>query len=1401
VKISQYKTLISSCVFGIVLGLSSSPIQAQTLSNADLGRIVQSTINVAVSEPDTGLGIGVAIQYPDGAVGSYATGYRNIEKTTALGLNDQFRIGSVSKTFTATAVLQQVNQGLFDIDDTVTKVAEKYGININLNNADNITIRQLLDMRSGSSEFLQAEVTDPTTGKQMSLSQSALISGASDSYPNYTAQDLLDLANTLPLNNAPGEAMNYNNTSYVALGMLVEGVHNKTYGTNLTINQIVDKTVVAPMGLVDTTYPSDDTKYTSAYANAYALMADGSYSDLTYSDLTTPNAAGAMISTPSDLLKWARQLGENNQGLLPVHPTDNQIGQAERIGVQPDAIPYDGGLSFIVPATYGLGILTTRTPGTGSLMTGHGGTINGGTTQVFWLPELSTAPGKSMGIVVDFRNFPTNWPENMPYQWMGTTFGAEGNGLLPLYEKNYGAIAAYWMLERNVVLALNADGTCMGANGSVAAGGTGSCSQSSVRFNPLNLGAGANLTVHSGGAPITGYMMDAAIRDPSTGELTPHQMPRPTLEFYVQNQTNVSNPNGEAGIQLSGNNNVHFVKESLVELTGINSSTVLLNGNNNVLNIEGSIGGYGAGTKVIRGDAVVNNAITVTSDGTLYGDLVINGAANQLRVDGLTTGDVTIAGTSRLQGSGDILGVVSGNGIVAPGNNGFGSLTVGSFVGTNGGVLEIATGSANQSTALIVSDAQNELQNMFGTRMRGDGVAHLTGSTLQFTSDGSIGTYTGIVQAQTINGVFAEVIADRNYTLSYDALCGTGAVNACVNLVTRNDPVTQTQLNAHSATGSKLGYTRNVALNINAVNAGQNVSVGGLLTAPTDTALTVAGVLRSNNGQINAAQAIQVANGGTLAGTGTLVTPLLTVAGTLKPGGSPGVLTATNTAIALQPTTGVLQIDIDGTTRASTAAGNYGRYAGIDGLGTTTFAAAGTLKPVVGLAVTFTAAEADPTQGSNGGLNGAYVPQLGDRFAGIVSLAAANSVSGAFTTIDQSTLAATLPEGAFKPVYNSSSIDLYLTRSLANVLQLLPASQAAAATTLDAYTARNLNTLSAAPTLQAALNTALVSQPFDTVLNFSGSSVANLGRMALTTSTLVGDMLTQQAGTWRRNAIAGRSGGNTQFASWLQPFAPFGTVARGDNGVSANYTSAGFLAGAEARLNAAVIGVSYGYAQDNQDFDHDVASTTIDNHLFNLYGEYLWGNAFVDARLGYSFKQADTTRILADGSAVAGTADGSDLSYATRLGYTFMNGRTLIEPSLGLRYNTFSLDGFTEQGSSAGRREFSDQDFDALHSVFEVRLAQTLVVGKRTKITPEVRLGWQHELLDNTPEVTTSLVALPQLGTLRVLGNAPDQDAALIGIGLTAALNDKMNLAGAYSGRLSSNQDDHNLSLNLDYQF
>ena len=137
----------SSFVVGIFLGLASGALYAQTLSNADLGKIIQSTINVAVSEPDTGLGVGVAIQFPDGSMSSYATGYRDIEKTTALGINDQFRIGSVSKTFTANAVLQQVNQGLFNIDDTVSAVAQKYGISIKLNNAENITVCQLLDMR------------------------------------------------------------------------------------------------------------------------------------------------------------------------------------------------------------------------------------------------------------------------------------------------------------------------------------------------------------------------------------------------------------------------------------------------------------------------------------------------------------------------------------------------------------------------------------------------------------------------------------------------------------------------------------------------------------------------------------------------------------------------------------------------------------------------------------------------------------------------------------------------------------------------------------------------------------------------------------------------------------------------------------------------------------------------------------------------------------------------------------------------------------------------------------------------------------------------------------------------------------------------------------------------------
>ncbi|MFH8252715.1 serine hydrolase domain-containing protein [Microbacterium sp. B2969] len=260
---------------------------------------------------------------------------------SAPAATDHTRIGSLTKTMTATILLQLVGEGLVSLDDPISKYVPD-----SPNGA--ATLRQLADMTSGipsystDKDWQNAYFGDPSTV--------------------FTAQQLLDYAKTLPLDGAPGETWVYSNTNYILLGMVIEKVLSKP------IAEVFSERIFEPLGMHDTVYPDGSPDMDDPRLSGVTVQGQpaGTIADATDWNPSFGNTAGEVISTLDDLELWAHALFTGEGVLSP------ELQQMRRDSILTSPPPND--------ATSGYGI------GWGEMADGwwgHSGTIPGYTTSVF----------------------------------------------------------------------------------------------------------------------------------------------------------------------------------------------------------------------------------------------------------------------------------------------------------------------------------------------------------------------------------------------------------------------------------------------------------------------------------------------------------------------------------------------------------------------------------------------------------------------------------------------------------------------------------------------------------------------------------------------------------------------------------------------------------------------------------------------------------------------------------------------------------------------------------------------------------------------------------------------------------------------------------------------------------
>ncbi|MEK5195192.1 serine hydrolase domain-containing protein [Bacillus sp. FSL M7-0884] len=216
----------------------------------------------------------------DGKRWSYATGTASYEMPRPVEPNFSFRIGSITKTFTASVVLQLAEEKQLNLDDTVEKWLPGV-IQGNGYDGSKITIRQLLNHTSGIAAYTDLDMRDITLPQ--------------NPFRYYSTDELISLALAKPPVFAPGEGWNYSNTNTVIAGEIIRKVTGDTYAEQIR------KRFIEPLGLKETFVMEASSHIPGKHANGYNMDRSGRLYDLTEINQSWANAAGDMVSTVEDL--------------------------------------------------------------------------------------------------------------------------------------------------------------------------------------------------------------------------------------------------------------------------------------------------------------------------------------------------------------------------------------------------------------------------------------------------------------------------------------------------------------------------------------------------------------------------------------------------------------------------------------------------------------------------------------------------------------------------------------------------------------------------------------------------------------------------------------------------------------------------------------------------------------------------------------------------------------------------------------------------------------------------------------------------------------------------------------------------------------------------------------------
>lgn len=263
-------------LFGLV-GPPGGPAAAQI---RDRARLISTLDSAAAAHAADSTVAGVAVAVVRGADTLLLAGYgrADLELDVPTPPDAVYEIGSITKQFTAAAILLLAEEGRVGLDAEITEYLPDYDTR-----GHAVTVRHLLQHTSGIRSYTEMAAFGP-------LSREAL--------PRDT---LLALVQAEPFDFAPGTAMIYSNTGFFLLGLIVEEASGRSY------ESFVEERLFGPAGMVRSRY-CDERAVVERRAHGYDWGGELVLLRKAYLDHTWPYAAGSLCSTAGDLVAWNRAL-------------------------------------------------------------------------------------------------------------------------------------------------------------------------------------------------------------------------------------------------------------------------------------------------------------------------------------------------------------------------------------------------------------------------------------------------------------------------------------------------------------------------------------------------------------------------------------------------------------------------------------------------------------------------------------------------------------------------------------------------------------------------------------------------------------------------------------------------------------------------------------------------------------------------------------------------------------------------------------------------------------------------------------------------------------------------------------------------------------------------------------
>jgi D-alanyl-D-alanine carboxypeptidase len=264
-----------------------------------------------------------------------AFGKADLATHRALTREDHLRIGSNTKTFVISVLLQLVDEGKLSLDDPLSK----FSLGVSVPNAEHITVRQMCQMRSGLFEAFDSPEFDQLQLKpDMVFDPRTLIGWAAKQPPYF----------------APGAEYRYSNTNYLLLGLIVESVSGHGVATEIR------NRLLRPLSLTHTSYP-DSQAMPAPWAHGYGLGPKRQWDDVSGTiPVSLMGAAGEMISNMQDMRRWVKLYvtgktngAETQRARMTCVPTGHgNLGFGLGIGCSAGWYGYTGGLPGYNTANY-----------------------------------------------------------------------------------------------------------------------------------------------------------------------------------------------------------------------------------------------------------------------------------------------------------------------------------------------------------------------------------------------------------------------------------------------------------------------------------------------------------------------------------------------------------------------------------------------------------------------------------------------------------------------------------------------------------------------------------------------------------------------------------------------------------------------------------------------------------------------------------------------------------------------------------------------------------------------------------------------------------------------------------------------------------------------------------------